>query len=869
MKTINPKHYPFIAFLMTVSIFYLSFLVTGYGVGQFMIARSDLLHQYLAYINKFGEVIRGNGSYWFSWSNAMGSGTAFEYANVALSPFNIIFYVLGSNHLLTAATIIIFVKTGTAAVTYQIFATRFFNNKSFSTVFFGVMYALCGFTVCYYINIMWLDAILLFPLLVLCLKYLIEEKKFFGLTFGLIYLFGVNFYAAYMAGIGLFFFFLAYVIYATKLLGIRGIVDIITRFFVSVFVALGVTAIIWLPAALKVIGDGRRSISEAIWFNSGNNIFFAYGNLMIGQNQTLNGIIPFVYCGLPSLLLAHLYFFNRRLPRRERLVCGGLLLFLFSLTVIPPLNIAMHGFDIPTMFNFRYSYIISFLIVSLACRQSLYLKKTNLIVLTIIIFINLGLYFILIFLMPKRWDEFYSLNTYIGLLINFLFLMIWFGLLYYYKKGNLKRHSIITLIILALFAELLVNAATSIKKLDHFAFNQSYFGILAEAERNSIAIMNDRDAGWYRTDYRGMQLLNSGLMYGYQTLDFFTSGRNSALVSMFRKVGHFTGGNAVFRSGQTEVVNTLLGVKYQINGLEMAEDKDIPYQPISLREFVLGPAYMVNEDILKLELDASSPFGNHELLLSSMLGYDVKVYESVKANFFALRGIIKQYENGIITLESDENDEVGGHFRLEVPPDDKNRRLLAYIDRIETDAFRFAMLYTPDVIKNNEIMHVPPRLDQPRIIELGIGESGNFELDIHFPYESYIDYFSAAYFRFYDEAAFSEVYYELKREQLYITDWGEGYLKGTISISGDKEILFTSIPYDKGWKAFVNGFQSEVIPLIDGALCGIRLPAQEGTYEIVMLYEAHGKKTGMFVSSISLILLGLLWFFQKKNISKK
>jgi len=167
------------------------------------------------------------------------------------------------------------------------------------------------------------------------------------------------------------------------------------------------------------------------------------------------------------------------------------------------------------------------------------------------------------------------------------------------------------------------------------------------------------------------------------------------------------------------------------------------------------------------------------------------------------------------------------------------------------------------MIENNEFSHGTPRLDQPRILELGVGESGHFELDIKFPHEDYMDYFSKAEFRFYDDMVFAEIIEELSQEQLSLTDWGAGYLKGEITVSGEREILFTSLPYDKSWKVFVNGEETDIIPLLNEALCGIRLDA--GMHEIAFIYEPRGEIPGVLISIAFILILCILCCFAVKK----
>ena len=72
-------------------------------------------------------------------------------------------------------------------------------------------------------------------------------------------------------------------------------------------------------------------------------------------------------------------------------------------------------------------------------------------------------------------------------------------------------------------------------------------------------------------------------------------------------------------------------------------------------------------------------------------------------------------------------------------------------------------------------------------------------------------------------------------------------------VERDKEALvFFSIPYDEGWKAYVNGAEVAVEKVNVGFMA---VPVMSGTSTIVFEYETPGLSTGLIVSVIALVLL--------------
>lgn len=73
----------------------------------------------------------------------------------------------------------------------------------------------------------------------------------------------------------------------------------------------------------------------------------------------------------------------------------------------------------------------------------------------------------------------------------------------------------------------------------------------------------------------------------------------------------------------------------------------------------------------------------------------------------------------------------------------------------------------------------------------------------------------------------------------------------------DKEnLVFFSVPFDEGFTATVNGEEAEVIKVSNG-LMAVKAPA--GDNEIVFTYQTPGFKTGLAVSAVSVIGLGVYW----------
>ena len=89
----------------------------------------------------------------------------------------------------------------------------------------------------------------------------------------------------------------------------------------------------------------------------------------------------------------------------------------------------------------------------------------------------------------------------------------------------------------------------------------------------------------------------------------------------------------------------------------------------------------------------------------------------------------------------------------------------------------------------------------------------------------------------------------LVNNSVNITDFTENYIKGNITLEKDS-VLYTSIPYDEGWKVKVNGEEIETYK-IGNALLAFDIKSGENTIELK--FKSKGIVVGSIISAVSLI----------------
>jgi uncharacterized membrane protein YfhO len=101
----------------------------------------------------------------------------------------------------------------------------------------------------------------------------------------------------------------------------------------------------------------------------------------------------------------------------------------------------------------------------------------------------------------------------------------------------------------------------------------------------------------------------------------------------------------------------------------------------------------------------------------------------------------------------------------------------------------------------------------------------------------------------------------LSDEQLEITRKDSTVIEGNIDVKKDG-LLYLSIPYEKGWKLYVDGVKTEIKPLEDAM---ITADLTKGYHEIKLTYSPDGFVLGVVVSIVGLAAFVVLMILKKKK----
>lgn len=164
--------------LIVLALLSVVFIIEGlWPFGAKSIAYADMAQGYVPRYYHLYDAMHGSKSLFFDWFTGTGVNMAANLSTY-LSPLNLLYFLIPRDMILQSMSLFLAIKMALMA-----FTACFFLNKVFPKlpanfkVLFSVMYAFCGYVLQYYTNIMWLETVIIFPILIWSLLLLLNKNR--------------------------------------------------------------------------------------------------------------------------------------------------------------------------------------------------------------------------------------------------------------------------------------------------------------------------------------------------------------------------------------------------------------------------------------------------------------------------------------------------------------------------------------------------------------------------------------------------------------------------------------------------------------------------------------------------------------------
>ena len=812
------------AFFVPVLVLVVIFAQRGiFPFGEECFLRTDMYHQYAPFFSEFQYKLTHGGSLLYSWDIGMGVNFSALYAYYLASPMNWLVALCPRQFLIEFMTVLIVIKTGLSGLFFTWYLRKHTGTREFGSCFFGIFYALSGYMAAYSWNIMWLDCILLFPVILFGLERLVKEKK------GMVYCIalGLSILSNYYISIMICIFM---VIYAAVLVILyppkkgKEFAATAGRFTLYSLLAGGLAAVVLLPEiyALQATASGNFDFPKTV------SSYFSIFDMIarhIGNVQTEIGLDhwPNIYCGVAVLMLLLLYLGNKNIKIKEKAVYFSLLLFFYASFSVNVLNFIWHGFHYPNSLPCRQSFIYIALVLVMCYKAYLELKNTpwKHIVMA---FWGAAAFVILAEKLVDNEEQFHFAVFYAAI----LFLALYTGCIYLYHSRKWCRDGVLLAVLGLVFCESAVNmAVTSIPTTSRTAYvkdNEDTM-LLADSIRSSV---------FYRIEKGESRTKNDGAWMNFPSASLFSSVASAAMSDFFKSVGCESSTNAYSVKGSTPFIDALFATRYGIYPDQQPADglKEQIGRQGSMwfyeNKYTLPVGFVMPQDMeTNWVLDSGNP-ANVQNDLSSVLGV---------SNLLVPAEGVSEGKKFTFTADA------SGDYYVYVT----NKKVEEVSAEIGERSLSF------------------DNVDRGYFLELGYLPKGQEVI-----LQSKTDgnpAMQAEIWRF-DPEAMEEIYQCLSKSPLELSSWMDTGLAGSIN-TPEGGTMFTSIPYDKGWKIWVDGTAVSGRPVFD-AFLGVDL--EPGEHKIRLSYEPQGLKTGAVITGVSAAAVAALavcgWMKNKKKFLK-
>ncbi|MCL2539151.1 MAG: YfhO family protein, partial [Oscillospiraceae bacterium] len=305
----------------------------------------DLAGVYMPVASYFGNT---DSFSLFSFSKGLGGGIQGLAANFPLSPYMLLLRLVPAQGLGIFFTILVFAKQTAAAGSMCWYLCKR-TSPSVFTALLGFCYSFMSYNIAYSQNTMWIDNIVLLPLILYSLEHMINSGK--PAPFCALLAFSIlsNYYTAYM--ICLFLIpWTCIEVFGVRRMDIKASVGVFARFACSGLLAVCLSAVLLLPVAVQTLQNkGVGGGVSGLLFSPGE-FFRQYIFCGFTWDQMESGL-PLVYCGFVCAVGVILYFVVYKARARQMLMYAALLLLLLLSFFIAPVNRAWHLFRDPVWFG--------------------------------------------------------------------------------------------------------------------------------------------------------------------------------------------------------------------------------------------------------------------------------------------------------------------------------------------------------------------------------------------------------------------------------------------------------------------------------------------------------------------------------------
>ena len=857
-----------------IAVIYVIFSVFPFG--SITVMRMDLYHQYGPLFAELYDRIVEHKSLLYSWITGGGSSFLGNYLNYLSSPLSFLIFLFDKEDISYAITFIVALKCILSATSFSYYLKKSFNKDNYFLSVFGILYAFSAYFLAYYWNVMWLDAMIMLPLIALGIEKIFKTGDIKLYTVSLVILFFANYYMGYMCCIfAVLYFFVCFINtysndgklnknavyekkYSTKALMNNVFINRGVKFAFASIIAALICAITLVPVFMILKNSSATSGTFPQTFKS----YFDLLDLITSHFALLettirssgDNVLPNIYTGILTFILLPLFLVNNKIKLKEKATYVVLIIFFVFCFNNNCAEYIWHAFHFPNDLPYRYSYMYSFIIAVMGYKTILNFKGIKV---KDIAYTGLAIISFVIICQKFLTNKMTNITIY----ATIIFVALWCGFLFLLKNKNAQKKTVSFVLVTFILCETIISSIVGLPlNQDNKNYKENY-----KTYTDAINYIDNKDSGFYRTELCYLNTRMDPAYYGYNGISVFSSMAyesysqlQSSLGMQGNKVNSYT------YNTQTPVYNMMFNIKYLIQtDVSLAPSSNL-YKKIYTTsdkksnvyesKYNLPIAYCVNSKIDDWVTDEGNPFEIQSDFVKLATGYS-NVFKPVEYNstdFDAVSGD-DVTENGTYWFEkSDSSSNYGTETVSLSPTIDGNLYLYVKSSDLKTIT-----------VNSEKVSDITQSMEDAYILDLGYHNKGDevlVSLDAS-KMES-----ESTSFDFYcytaDDTVVKNMYNSLAGNSLNVESYSDTTIKGTVNAK-ENCYLYSSIPYDDGWSVYVDGKKAETFE-IGGTLLAIELTP--GQHKIEYKYFPVGFLYGIIISAVTVFGLCGFYIYNKSSL---
>ncbi|MCR4990778.1 MAG: YfhO family protein [Lachnospiraceae bacterium] len=852
----------FVVLLMFIGISVIS-KITPFGDKTFLMY--DMKRQYVDFDMHLRSILRGENNVFYSFSTALGSGTLGFVTYYLASPFLLLLVFCPQSYLPVGISIIVCLKLMSAAFIMDLFLQRtvlderiVFDNplvdkKSLGILVCSLSWALSGYLFAHSMNMMWMDVVIMLPLLIWALENLLEYDRKVPYIACLTVMLLINYYITYQV----LLFTALWTLMKIIVCAYKDPVKKIFRVILSTLLAPCIGAVTLIPTALELM-NSPKDITQLGLELTGNNLLIRdvlskLPTLAYDYIEARFGL-PQLFCGVLLILLTMLYFTDNKRPLKERV--GIFVLFCIFLVSFCKdiLNLIWHAGMEPSGHPYRQAFMWVFMMILCSAYAITDLEEIlNLPRLLTVTGLTALMFFEVI---RKRYDHVsvYTLYANVALLTIYGIMLLCF-ILFKDKKKTLARYLFVAIVLIDLL-DIGANASYTYYYQALKCENLSVYHDVVSKTKEAVDKVKEADGSFYRMENLNPRQQNDSMQYGYNGITHYSSAGMTYVRYFLQRLG-FNDDTLYTHYGHdnTATVDSLLGVRYILTD-GVNEAKDI-YEPIYDGDVkVFKNPYALPVAIGTKGFDLNGISGGFREVISSSMEHVPKLDPfSLQEDIYGRlsNSSVKIFEKASVEstdiFEEDEKYNIDHTVRPVI-----SGNLYFYLNGLIEDNEGLS------IYVNDEFLTTYGNASCLKILNLGYVEKGD-EIKVRVQAENKDDNFGQAFFVTENTKSLKEAYEKTAANGCEVKKISSSHLNVA---TGECDGVFMTIPCEKGWKIKVDGIKTEPVAIYD-SLTYIPIDGAGETHDIDMFFVPDGLYIGILISLAAIGIFIWIILGQKKK----